>query len=148
MFKPLNVPSSGSKKLIELITQYNEITDGEEQAELKRLFYLQKINHLSKYSAENATIQWRNQLKEDGLEFHLQHYGIHRDASQLVQSIEFANAVCSLASKVFLPNKSKEDFYEAAQERDRLFSGDADVDSIGTYIEYNQTIMAYYEQNS
>jgi len=63
------------------------------KSELKKLFYLQKINQLSQYSTDSAIIAWRNQLGENGLEIHLQYFGVSCNASALLQSVQFAEAV-------------------------------------------------------
>lgn len=152
MSRHLDIPSSNSskelKKLIKLISKYNEISDEEENAELKKLFYLQKINYLAQFSTINKIIQWRNQPDKHGLESHLQKYGIHRDSSKLLQSIEFANAVYRVFSPLSpLQATSQTDFYKAMQERDKLFTDDPTQENIAKYIEYNQTIKAYYQQN-
>ncbi|ARB93844.1 hypothetical protein [Legionella longbeachae] len=152
MSRHLDTPSSNTskelKKLIELVSKYNEISDEEEYVELKRLFYLQKINYLTQHSTINKIIQWRNQPGKNGLESHLQKYQIHRDSSKILQSIEFANAVSCVFSPLRpLQVTSLTDFYKAMQERDKLFTNDPTKENIAKYIEYNQTIKAYYQQN-
>lgn len=148
----LDIPSAHSskelKKLIDLITRYNEISDKEENAELKRLFYLQQINYLTKYSTNTIIIQWRNQYDKNGLESHLQKYGVHRDLSLLLEGIEFANAVSRFSPLLgSSPELSQTDFYEAMQERDKLFTEDPAPGNITKYIQYNQIIKAYYQQD-
>ncbi|KTD60667.1 protein kinase domain containing protein [Legionella santicrucis] len=152
MSRHLGFPSSNSskdlKKLIDLVSKYNEISNEEESAELKRLFYLQKINCLAQYSTINEIIQWRNQPDKNGLESHLQKYEIHRDSSQLLQSIEFANAVSHVSPPLSpLQETVQTNFYKAMQERDKLFTNDPTSENIAQYIQYNQIIKAYYQQN-
>ncbi|KTD06604.1 protein kinase domain containing protein [Legionella gratiana] len=148
----LDIPSSDSstelKKLIDLITSYNKISDKEENSELRRLFYLQKINYLTKYSTNHVIIQWKNQFDKNGLESHLQKYGVHRDSSLLLQSIEFANAVSRLSPPLRgSSGLSQTDFYKAMQERDKLFTNDPIQENIANYIQCNQIIKAYYQQD-
>src|SRR5580704_14891610 len=77
------------KILGDLIDAYNR----KEATDLEKLFYLQHINYFLKGSTNPQIISWRNQLGNESLEAHLQHYGVHRDGSELQQSIEFAHAV-------------------------------------------------------
>ncbi len=142
----LQVPSEEQKKLLELITKYNEVSG--KDADLKKLFYLQKINYVSQYSTDDAVIAWRSRLGTNGLERHLEHYGIHRDSSSLLQSIQFANAVrhFSPAPESFIPAKS--DYYKAMQNRDALFTNDNDAsENLAEYVRSNQIIIAHYDHD-
>ncbi|WP_133128455.1 serine/threonine-protein kinase [Legionella nagasakiensis] len=105
------------KTLNDLIEAYNK----EENSDLEKLFYLQKINYYLKGTTNPQLISWRNQLGREGLEAHLQVYGIHRDSSELLQSIEFAQAVKRFAEDIVADETS---LFAAMSSRDALFSAD------------------------
>lgn len=136
------VARSVSKELDELVTEYNQLP---EDAHVEKLFYLQKItNVLPKLTPNPNVIAWRNQLGPAGLEAQLQRYGIHRDSSFLVQSIEFANAVRHYGPKSEATDQS---LYEAMQERNKLLAGDMSTETLAHYTQHNHTIMANYDKD-
>ena len=143
MKKLKTLPRAGSGKLSELIDNYNKL--GDEQ-HLEKLFYLQKINYFfQKTTTKPELIAWRNQLGEEGLEAHLQRAGIHRDGSQLLQSIEFAKAV-----QLYTPKKiesSKRSLFEAMTARDALLNKEPSEETLAEYALLNQEIMLHYNSD-
>lgn len=171
MKRLIQIPNSDwskNKQLAKIIDNYNSLK--KDSDDLKKLFLLQKISYLlQKEESDPALMQWYNvskqNLEEMGFEAHLQHYGIHRDASSLLQSIEFASAVRVATENIVLDEsnanlnsldfeKSDEPipastlFFNMLQERDLLFKGnEARTDLLSSYVENNKKIMAIYEND-
>lgn len=128
-----------------LIQQYNQTP---ENKPIERLYYLQKMNQFIRRATPNdAVIRWRNQIGASSLEAHLQQYHIHRDASALVQSIEFAQAVQRHQSPDAQPpnHTPLTDIYSEMRARDDLLISD-NID-FGQYIQHNQAIADFYSKD-
>ncbi|EHL30685.1 protein kinase family protein [Legionella drancourtii] len=136
------------KELKTLVEHYNAIGD-DNNSDIKKLFTLQRINYFIQKNLDNdAVVTWRNQLGESGLERHLQHYGIHRDSSQLLQSVEFANAVRHFTLNAPpLERTTQSSFYSAMKKRNDLFTQDPTPEALKNYVKYNTVITSHYEFN-
>ena len=141
LFKMGELPS----QLTHLIKMYNQI---DEMNDLERLFYLQKINYFMEKEYPNpAVIEWRNQLGPGGLEAHLQFYGIHRDASPLLQNIEFARAVDRYSGEK--PAKPPIPLlFSALKTRKELVQQELSESALNAYKEANRAIMAHYKTDT
>ncbi len=140
----LSIPSNvgSGTKLVGLIHAYNGLT---EDMNVEKLFTLQKICYfLQKTPLTPELIEWRNEFGQDGLEAHLQHYGIHRDGSQLLQTIEFADAVCGYAPETEISSPS---LYSSMTERDDMLKIDSNPETLTAYIKHNQAIMAHFDND-
>lgn len=144
------------KELSNAITEYNEIS---ENRSIKKLYYLQKINHYFREfmaKGHKAVIDWSHicvwsrqedktsdEVEESGFEHHLQRYGIHRDASELLQSIEFSEAVVHFGKPLYDTDKS---FYQSLRDRDATFTATdkTEADKIKEYHENNASIWNFY----
>jgi hypothetical protein len=136
-------PTIGSGKLLSLVNDYNLL--GEEQ-HVERLFHLQQISyHFQKITPKPELISWRNQIGEEGFEAHLQSYHIHRDSSQLLQNIQFAQAVQHYTEPDTQPETiPKDKLFDAITLKDSLLNESFSEETIQQYIKYNQAIMKNY----
>ena len=136
------------EKLLKLVKAYNVLDDkpADMNTDIDRLFYLQKINYFIQGLPPNPQfISWRNQLGDSGLESNLQRYGIHRDSSPLLQSIEFANAVRHFPTDV---ESSEQSLYKAMSERDKLFKDESTAEQARkSYVQMNRAIMKQYDND-
>ncbi len=77
--------------LNQLVKQFNELP---EDAHIKRIFCLQKINYLLNTIAHDLHMNsWINNSKEKGWSKHLEMYGINPQASFFMKGLQFAQAV-------------------------------------------------------
>ncbi|MCA0403560.1 MAG: serine/threonine-protein kinase [Proteobacteria bacterium] len=136
-------------RLSNLIEQYNAIADNDENGSIRKIFLLQKMNNFIQHNLDNNdVVAWRNKIGESGFESHLQHYGIHRDSSQLLQSVEFANAV-----RHFTPNTppikttTNNSFYNSMQKRNDLLAKEPTPEILDNYIKESNVIVSYYASN-
>jgi len=139
--KKLSCPDELNALLKDYIEQYNSL---EEDDHLQKLFFLQKITRLMQTLPANIILSaWRN--AKDGIETHLQHYGIHRDASFLVQSIEFAQAIMNHSQDdIPLRLVDEDGFYASLQKRDQALESDKISEE---YIQANIKIFSHYFYN-
>ncbi len=140
---PLAKPPTSEEnlKLIKIIEDYNALRNDE--TPIQRLFYLQKIHDLVQQARPNTELlDWYNKSGPSSLEAHLQHYGVHRDASALLQSIEFANAVQRYAPASKAPHL---DFFSASRQRDALFKAEIQNNTFEDYVHCSQDIMIAYD---
>lgn len=138
---PARFSGAVGKKLIALVGAYNKLS---EEEPIRRLFYLQKISHLIYNTKNPEIINWRNEPGESGLEHHLQHYGVHRDASVVLQGIEFAHAIRRHSPFVIAPERS---FYSAMKARDEAFTAEPSPEVLEAYVANNVAMMAHYDED-
>lgn len=133
-------PTSPGSKLSSIVERYNALPD---DADVEKLFYLQQINFFFRQSPVTPElITWRNMHGKKGLEAHLQRYGIHRDSSSLLQSIEFAKAIHRYAPATTVADTS---IFSAMRERDALLkTTDLTTDIRTGYIAQNKAILDCY----
>ncbi|MFT4059936.1 MAG: hypothetical protein QM652_10355 [Legionella sp.] len=111
---------SNTSELQILINEFNEIS---EENAIHRLFLLQKINaYLMEHQLNKDTFKWLNENPKTigSWESVLGIYKIIPEASFLLKSIQFANAVAAEAQEIEFIKKT--DLYQLLQERDKLLS--------------------------
>jgi hypothetical protein len=129
-----------SQRLADLVTTYNKLPDSEH---LKKLFILQNMCYVTYVERVSpALIAWQNQVGASGLESHLQRYGVHRDASQLLQSVEFANAVKQVGGST---KSSEQSLFAAMTTRDSLFAKPMSDEVLRDYAQSSMAIMAGFD---
>jgi len=128
-------------KLVEAIDAYNN----EGATDLEKLFNLQMMSSFTKASTDPNIMTWRNKTGNKSFEEHLQSYGIHRDASSLLQSIEFSRAVTRFAKPAELLDPTF--FYQAISARDGAFSINVQSEALDTFTKSNVAIYEYYVHN-
>ncbi|MCW8450326.1 protein kinase family protein [Legionella quinlivanii] len=142
MIQPLALPATDTQLKL-FVTSYNEANENS----LEKLYYLQQITTYlrNKQFLSPQLTSWRNSPSQDGLEAHLQQYGIHRDASVLLQNIEFATAVSRYASAdVFETNLS---LYEAMTQANAVLRQDYSQAALNDYLNANLAIVKNYDTN-
>jgi hypothetical protein len=135
------------EELNSAIKAYNQVSKA---YSIKKLFYLQKINyHVREFMAKahQSVIEWYHQDEAWGFERHLQRFGIHRDSSELLQSIEFAQAV-ALRSEHSSHGADKS-FHQSLRDRDKTFlaTNKTEDDTIKEYCENNLRIWGFYSND-
>ncbi len=162
---PLSAPDS-PEELVKLISNYNkciEVTDNlpidNKDINTKRieeLFYLQKISQLiSEKTTHPKIAEWKYFTGEDGLEAHLQRYHIHRDASTLLMSIEFANAVNQCHEKLPQDKQVNDNnptadinLHEEIRARNAILKKDLTQENLSGFVQTNKKIMQKYNSDN
>ncbi|RAP38488.1 hypothetical protein B1207_00960 [Legionella quinlivanii] len=142
MIQPLALPATDTQLKL-FVESYNKANENS----LDKLYYLQQITTYlrNKQFLSPQLTSWRNSSSQDGLEAHLQQYGIHRDASVLLQNIEFATAVSRYAgADVFETNLS---LYEAMTQANAVLRQDYSQTALNDYLNANLAIMKNYQTN-
>lgn len=142
MTQPLALPATDTQLKL-FVESYNKANENS----LDKLYYLQQITTYlrNKQFLSPQLTSWRNSSSQDGLEAHLQQYGIHRDASVLLQNIEFATAVSRYAgADVFEINLS---LYEAMTQANAALRQDYSQTALNDYLNANLAIMKNYQTN-